>query len=108
MAPEITAVCASGPIPLADYVTSIGDERKVIDMLVGDLQRIIIYPTPAWWARLVGLGYDPSRDIAVSVGPQWCRPACTARHHRPPTSGLDLPALRGASGCWAAGITAPT
>lgn len=34
---------ASRPMPLDDYVTSIGDVDRVINMLVGDTQRIVKY-----------------------------------------------------------------
>jgi uncharacterized SAM-binding protein YcdF (DUF218 family) len=42
--PEVEVLCASEPLELDVYVKSIGDEKLVIDMLVGDLQRIIEYP----------------------------------------------------------------
>lgn len=42
--PEVEPTCASEPLKFDDYVRSIGDEKFVIDMLVGDLQRIIEYP----------------------------------------------------------------
>ncbi|APU15198.1 DUF218 domain-containing protein [Actinoalloteichus fjordicus] len=42
--PEVDVVCASEPLRLLDYVQSIGDSALVIDMLIGDLQRIIEYP----------------------------------------------------------------
>ncbi|REK91543.1 YdcF family protein [Streptomyces inhibens] len=42
--PEVDVVCASDPLDFADYVKSIGDERLVIDTMVGDLQRVIEYP----------------------------------------------------------------
>lgn len=42
--PEVDVVCASEPLKLDDYMQSIGDEKLVIDMLVGDLQRVIEYP----------------------------------------------------------------
>jgi uncharacterized SAM-binding protein YcdF (DUF218 family) len=42
--PEVEAVCASEPLEFDDYVMTIGDEKLVIDMLVGDLQRVIEYP----------------------------------------------------------------
>ncbi|WP_318209441.1 MULTISPECIES: YdcF family protein [unclassified Streptomyces] len=42
--PEAEVLCASEPMEFDDYLKSIGDERLVIDMLVGDLQRIIEYP----------------------------------------------------------------
>jgi uncharacterized SAM-binding protein YcdF (DUF218 family) len=41
--PEVDVFCASNPLALDDYVTSIGDVRRVIDMLVGDTQRIDVY-----------------------------------------------------------------
>lgn len=42
--PEGDVVCASEPLDLDDYVKSIGDEKLLVDMLVGDLQRVIEYP----------------------------------------------------------------
>jgi uncharacterized SAM-binding protein YcdF (DUF218 family) len=42
--PEVDIVCASEPLALDDYIASIGDPKLVIDMLVGDLQRVIEYP----------------------------------------------------------------
>jgi uncharacterized SAM-binding protein YcdF (DUF218 family) len=42
--PEVDVVCASEPLELDDYVKAIGDEKLVVDMLVGDLQRVIEYP----------------------------------------------------------------
>ncbi|MEV6711306.1 YdcF family protein [Lentzea sp. NPDC051208] len=69
--PEVEAVCASEPLKFGDYVRSIGDERLVIDMLVGDLQRVVVYPklgfaveqnVPAGvlaaYERLVAAGFD--------------------------------------------------
>lgn len=68
--PDLDVVCASEPLELADYVRSIGDERLVVDMLVGDLQRVIEYPRLGFaigqhlpvdvhdaYQRLVGRGY---------------------------------------------------
>ncbi|MFE2811905.1 YdcF family protein [Streptomyces nigra] len=42
--PEVEIVSASTPMTLDEYVDSIGDARLVIDMLVGALQRLLIYP----------------------------------------------------------------
>lgn len=69
--PEVEVVCTSEPLKFADYVRSIGDEKLVVDMLVGDLQRIIEYPkqgfaveqdvpanTLAAYHRLVSAGFD--------------------------------------------------
>ncbi|MFF1820564.1 YdcF family protein [Kribbella sp. NPDC058245] len=42
--PEVLASCASDPIDLITYIDTIGDANLVLNMLVGDLQRIITYP----------------------------------------------------------------
>jgi uncharacterized SAM-binding protein YcdF (DUF218 family) len=42
--PEVEFVSASTPMTLPEYVHSIQDPRLVIDMLVGSLQRLLIYP----------------------------------------------------------------
>jgi hypothetical protein len=38
-------ICSSQPLPLVDYIASIGDPKLVVDMIVGDTQRVIEYPT---------------------------------------------------------------
>jgi uncharacterized SAM-binding protein YcdF (DUF218 family) len=68
--PELDVVCASEPLSLPDYVRSIGDDKLVIDMLVGDLQRVMEYPRQGFaveqdvplgveraYSRLVGRGF---------------------------------------------------
>ncbi|MFD3491468.1 YdcF family protein [Streptomyces sp. NPDC058690] len=42
--PEVGIVSASTPMGLPEYIDSIRDARLVIDMLVGSLQRLLIYP----------------------------------------------------------------
>ena len=42
--PDVEVICASEPLEFDDYLKSIGDDRLVLDMLVGDLQRVIEYP----------------------------------------------------------------
>ncbi|MFD9099469.1 YdcF family protein [Streptomyces virginiae] len=42
--PEVEIVSASTPMTFAEYVDSIGDPKLVIDMLVGALQRLELYP----------------------------------------------------------------
>ncbi|MFF5365650.1 YdcF family protein [Streptomyces sp. NPDC013187] len=42
--PGVEVVSASSPMTLDEYADSIGDARLVIDMLVGALQRLMIYP----------------------------------------------------------------
>ncbi|TWG07858.1 YdcF family protein [Saccharopolyspora dendranthemae] len=41
--PEVDVRCSSQRIPLDEYVAAIGDADRVIDMLVGDTQRITVY-----------------------------------------------------------------
>jgi len=42
--PGVDVVCASAAMTFGEYVESIGDARLVVDMLVGALQRLMIYP----------------------------------------------------------------
>ncbi|MGI5349258.1 YdcF family protein [Streptomyces sp. CA-250714] len=56
--PEAEVCCASEPLELDDYVKSIGDEKLVLDMLVGDLQRVIEYPK---------LGFAIEQDVPEDV-----------------------------------------
>jgi hypothetical protein len=41
--PEVEVLCSSECLSLEEYVDSIGDAEKVINMIVGDTQRIIVY-----------------------------------------------------------------
>ena len=69
--PEAAPVCASEDISFDEYLKSIGDDKLVIDMLVGDLQRVIAYPARGFaiaqdvpddvscaYQRLIAAGYD--------------------------------------------------
>lgn len=56
--PEVEAVCASEPLTFDEYVTEIGDAKFVVDMLVGDLQRVIEYPA---------LGYAIAQHVPAAV-----------------------------------------
>jgi uncharacterized SAM-binding protein YcdF (DUF218 family) len=56
--PEVEVICASEPLKFDDYVRSIGDEKLVIDMLVGDLQRVIEYPKQ---------GFSVEQDVPADV-----------------------------------------
>lgn len=42
--PGVDLVCASQDLTFDAYLRSIGDPRLVVDMLVGDLQRVVEYP----------------------------------------------------------------
>ncbi|XVU26891.1 YdcF family protein [Actinoplanes sp. CA-054009] len=56
--PEVDVICASLPLALDDYVAGIGDAGKVIEMLVGDTQRIEKY---------AGLGFAVSQEMPDEV-----------------------------------------
>ncbi|MFJ1744987.1 YdcF family protein [Streptomyces sp. NPDC088116] len=56
--PGVEIVCASEPLEFDDYLKSIGDEKLVLDMLVGDLQRVIEYPK---------LGFAIEQDVPEAV-----------------------------------------
>lgn len=56
--PEVEVVCASERLEFDDYLKSIRDDRLVIDMLVGDLQRVIEYPK---------LGFAIEQDVPPKV-----------------------------------------
>ncbi|MFG2823092.1 YdcF family protein [Kitasatospora sp. NPDC048365] len=50
--PEVEFVSASTPMTFREYAESIGDTRLVIDMLVGALQRLMIYPRQGFMISL--------------------------------------------------------
>ncbi|MET7422131.1 YdcF family protein [Dactylosporangium sp. NPDC005555] len=62
--PDVTVICASAPVTFDAYTTTIGDERMVTDMLVGDLQRVIEYPH---------LGYAIEQDVPEAVHDAYTR-----------------------------------
>jgi uncharacterized SAM-binding protein YcdF (DUF218 family) len=70
--PELDVICSSRPQTLTGYIASIGDKDKVLNMLVGDTQRIWVYVEQAFaepqtvtpeamaaFDRLVIAGYTP-------------------------------------------------
>ncbi|MFI5545593.1 YdcF family protein [Streptomyces sp. NPDC051815] len=50
--PEVEVISTSTPMTLAEYVTSIGDPKLVMDMLVGALQRLQLYPAQGYMAHM--------------------------------------------------------
>ncbi|WP_406244314.1 YdcF family protein [Streptomyces anulatus] len=56
--PEVEFVSASTPMTLPEYVDSIKDPRLVIDMLVGSLHRLLVYPSQ---------GFMISQDVPGDV-----------------------------------------
>lgn len=55
---EAEVICASAPLEFDDYLKTIGDEKLVVDQLVGDLQRVIEYPK---------LGFAIEQDVPEDV-----------------------------------------
>ena len=77
--PELDVVCSARTQELDAYIASIGSEKRVLDMLVGDTQRLWVYAEKGFAApqeiddrimaayeRLVAAGYT-SRLVAESV-----------------------------------------
>ena len=62
--PEVDVICASLPLDLDDYMASIGDANKVIDMLVGDTQRITKY---------ADLGFAITQEVPMDVQESFSR-----------------------------------
>lgn len=61
--PEVEVRCASAHQPLADYVRSVGDEKMVVDMLVGALQRLMLYPAQGFMIE-----QDVPQDVVAAFG----------------------------------------
>ncbi|MEV5017256.1 YdcF family protein [Streptomyces sp. NPDC053780] len=71
--PDVEIISASSPMTLNEYVDSLGDARMVIDMLVGALQRLLVYP---------GQGYLISQPVPADVIEAYerlCRSGFTSR-----------------------------
>lgn len=49
--PELDVICSSRPQSLPEYIASIGDDDKVLNMLVGDTQRIWVYADQGFAAQ---------------------------------------------------------
>ncbi|TXS57649.1 YdcF family protein [Streptomyces sp. t39] len=56
--PEVDFVSTSAPMALAAYIDSIGDPQLVVDMLVGALQRLLLYPAQGFM-----ISQDVPRDV---------------------------------------------
>ncbi|MFE9807776.1 YdcF family protein [Streptomyces sp. NPDC005548] len=71
--PEVEFVSASTPMTFAEYVDSIQDARLVIDMLVGALQRLLIYPEQGFMIS------QPVPDDVREAYERLCREGFTSR-----------------------------
>ncbi|MFI6150437.1 YdcF family protein [Streptomyces sp. NPDC051109] len=71
--PNVEIVSASTPVTLHQYVDSIGDPRLVIDMLVGALQRLLLYPAQGFMVAV------PVHDVALAAYERLCGDGFTSR-----------------------------
>lgn len=71
--PEVEIISASTPMTLNEYVDSIQDARLVIDMLVGALQRLLIYPDQGFTIK------QPVPDDVMEAYERLCREGFTSR-----------------------------
>ncbi|MEU4499803.1 YdcF family protein [Streptomyces sp. NPDC024089] len=71
--PGVEIVSASTPMTLNEYVDSIQDARLVIDMLVGALQRLLIYPEQGFMIE------QPVPDDVLEAYERLCREGFTSR-----------------------------
>lgn len=71
--PEVEVVCAASALTLDDYAKTIGDNHLVLDHLVGDLQRIIVYPSQ---------GFAIAQDIPEHVTAAYDRLIAAGYTHR--------------------------
>ncbi|MEU6287264.1 YdcF family protein [Streptomyces sp. NPDC046988] len=71
--PDVEIVSASSPMTLTEYVDSLGDARMVIDMLVGALQRLLVYPEQGY------LISQPVPADVIEAYERLCRAGFTSR-----------------------------
>lgn len=71
--PSVDIVSASVPMTFETYTDSIGDPHRVIDMLVGALQRLLIYPTHGFMIR------QPVPADVTAAYERLCRQGFTSR-----------------------------
>ncbi|MEV7592578.1 YdcF family protein [Streptomyces sp. NPDC089922] len=71
--PEVEVISASTPMTLTEYVDSIGDPKLVIDMLVGALQRLQLYPGQGFMVHL------PVPDPVLAAYQRLCNEGFTSR-----------------------------
>ncbi|MFD5187278.1 YdcF family protein [Streptomyces sp. NPDC058357] len=71
--PGVEFVSASSPMTFEEYVASIRDERLVIDMLVGALQRLMVYPGQGFMVA------DPVPGEVAAAYERLCRAGFTSR-----------------------------
>jgi uncharacterized SAM-binding protein YcdF (DUF218 family) len=71
--PEVEIISASTPMTFDEYVESIKDVHLVVDMLVGALQRLLIYPEQGFMIR------QPVPDDVAEAYRRLCNEGFTSR-----------------------------
>lgn len=71
--PGVEFVSASTPMTFGDYVASIGNGQLVVDMLVGALQRLLLYPDQGFTVR------QAVPDSVTEAYTRLCRAGFTSR-----------------------------
>lgn len=71
--PGVEFVSASTPMTFGDYVASIGNGQLVVDMLVGALQRLLLYPDQGFTVR------QTVPDSVTEAYTRLCRAGFTSR-----------------------------
>ncbi|GGO56695.1 hypothetical protein GCM10012287_50860 [Streptomyces daqingensis] len=71
--PEVEIISASTPMTFDEYVESIQDVHLVVDMLVGALQRLLIYPEQGFMIR------QPVPDDVAEAYRRLCNEGFTSR-----------------------------
>lgn len=67
--PDVDVLCSSERLPLDEYVDSIGDPDRVINMLIGDTQRITVYADNGFAIpQVVPAKVDAAYQRLVSAG----------------------------------------
>ncbi|UVY85392.1 YdcF family protein [Brachybacterium sp. NBEC-018] len=67
--PELKVTCSSRPQTLTEYLTAIGDTKRVLNMLVGDTQRIWVYADEGFAIpQEVGSGVMAAFKTLVAAG----------------------------------------
>ncbi|MFD7874658.1 YdcF family protein [Streptomyces sp. NPDC059766] len=71
--PEVEVVCASTSMSLEAYTDSIGNARMVVDMIVGALQRVLVFPD---WSLAIKQDVP---DVIVAAYERLCAEGFTSR-----------------------------
>lgn len=81
--PDLEVLCTSRPLPLPSYVATIGDPTFVINMIVGDTQRVFEYPRSGFSVE------EPVPDAVLAAYGRLINAGFTSRIKDRPTERSD-------------------